>query len=218
MTAMDMMTRRVAMIGTGKPSRIPVEYQELDYIESDGTQCIDTGIVFADTRTIIEFMFTGAYSRDQFLCAGWGSVSNQRYYAAYLTSSKQFRFVTRSNSAKWSGPYYSTMGNIWHTVDYNNSAHEAWYDGVKKATNADFAIQTTNTNKLKLFSLGGSNQTAIGRIRSAKFENNANGEVLRNFVPCKRRSDGICGLFDLVSESFYMDSFGGNAFTPGPTV
>lgn len=205
-------------MGAGKPSRLPAEYQELDYIESDGTQGIVTDIVFADTRTIIEFMFTGADSRDQFLCAGWGSASNQRYYAAYLTTTNQFRFVTRSNITKWNGQNYSSMGNIWHTVDYNNSAHEAWYDGSKKATATDFAIQTTNINKLRLFSLGGSNQTAIGRIRSAKFENNANGDVLGNFVPCKRRSDGICGLFDLVRESFYTDSLGGNAFTPGPAV
>ena len=41
--------------------------------------------------------------------------------------------------------------------------------------------------------------------------------LMRDFIPAKRKSDGMIGLYDLVSGTFFTDANGGN-FTGGDEV
>ena len=43
------------------------------------------------------------------------------------------------------------------------------------------------------------------------------GAVVRNFVPCIRKSDGKVGLYDLVTDTFFVNQ-GTGEFIAGPTV
>ena len=40
------------------------------------------------------------------------------------------------------------------------------------------------------------------------------GKLVRNFIPAKRKSDGVIGMYDLVGKKFYT-SPNGEAFTGG---
>jgi hypothetical protein len=38
------------------------------------------------------------------------------------------------------------------------------------------------------------------------------------FLPCRRKSDGVCGLWDSETGTFLTDSLGGDPFVAGPVV
>ena len=44
-----------------------------------------------------------------------------------------------------------------------------------------------------------------------------NGTKVRDFIPCYRKSDNVCGMYDLVTSSFYS-SVGSGQFTAGSLV
>lgn len=193
-------------------SRLPAEYRQVEYVASNGTQGITTDIIPRDTRTLITYEFIDFISgHDNFVCGVWND-GNQRYYAVCVISSGVFRFVNRSNSTKWTGPT-KPLGK--HTVDYNNASHQVIYDDVVRATDATFAL-TGGDGKIGLFTRDGNiGYSSIVKIYSAMFEDNTSGNVVGNFIPCYRKSDGVIGLYDLVTEQFYTDKFDGDSFTKG---
>ena len=215
---MGELLRRRALMEDTKSGRLPTGFVELDYIESDGTQIIVTSVIPHNTRTKFEFMPISRIGyRDNYFVGCWGSRSNQRYYAAYFNSDALFRFVTKRNEVIWIGQNFDSLKNSWHSVDYNNSQHEVWFDGVKRGTSNGFVLENTNTEPLKLFSLGNANQTSCGRLRLLVFEDNDSGIVIGNYIPCKRIADGAVGMYDLVSQNLYVSNVG-NPFTAGPVI
>ena len=99
--------------------RLPEGYTELNYIETTGTQHIDTGIIpNQDTRIICEFMYLGG---------------NGIYGARTSTASNNF--ALRVINGKWQ-PGYSILGSTeiasnttqWHTADQNKNVFSI--DGV----------------------------------------------------------------------------------------
>ena len=45
-----------------------------------------------------------------------------------------------------------------------------------------------------------------------------NNNLVRNFIPCKRKSDNKPGLYDLVEGKFYTNQGSGEDFIAGPDV
>jgi hypothetical protein len=56
---------------------------------------------------------------------------------------------------------------------------------------------------------------AVGRLFKCNIYNG--GQLVRNFIPAKRRSDNIVGLYDAVNKQFYTNA-GSGSFTAGPVL
>ena len=199
-------------------SRIPSEYRQVEYIQSNGTQVIVTDIIPRDTRTIVTFEFVDFIAnKDNFITGVWNA-NDQRYYAAWITSSGRFEVHNRSNATKWTGPTNPTGK---HTVDFNNASHQMLYDGEVKATDSTFAI-TSGDGELAIFDRGGDNEftnfVSKAKIYSLKYEDNTTGNAVGEFIPCYRKSDNVVGMYDLVSEQFYVDYLSGDPFIKGSTA
>ena len=41
-----------------------------------------------------------------------------------------------------------------------------------------------------------------------------NGTLVRDLVPCYRKSDGVVGMYDIVNKKFYTNSFQGTYWWP----
>lgn len=179
---------------------LPKGYTQLDYIETTGTQYIDTGFIpNQDSRAIIELMYL--------------KTSDGAYGSRNTTSIDGF--CMRVNAERWQPQYNDNMRTItnplpdneWHIVDQNKNVWSL--DGIAKwtATYAEFSSPHP-------FALGGilANKSGVKtlyegycRFRSCQLYDN--GVLARDLVPCKT-PDGEIGMYDTLNAVFY-----GNAGT-----
>lgn len=192
--------------------RLPKEYQEVEYIESTGTQYIDTGVSPYKTKSEIKFQYTGLedISNSNYIMASWTDNNNRYYPIAYtgtITSTSKtmncFRTGNKSNVYTDLGEYNSNI----HTIIYNDENNKVYWDGEEKTTVSD--LDTSSTNSIYIFAMHGSSgvqENASARIMSVKIIDKATDTQIRNFVPCYRKSDNEVGLYDLVNNQFYTNA------------
>ncbi len=181
-------------------SRIPKTYQEVEYIESTGTQWINTEISASRLITAeIDTMFTEQTDSSQILlgcsdsAANWvGQNSNK-----YATGS--------SNTINVSSNTRKTL-----TVDFNSNSIDLKIDELANTRTGTHDI----TGYYNVFGMG-NNFSSKARLYGIKVREN--GIMLGNFIPCYRKSDNEIGLYDIRNDVFYTNS-GTGVFIKGPEV
>lgn len=203
--SLDSATSTVTVSYGGKTATFTVSvtvvlYQYVDYASADGDAYVSTGIVPRNTMTELKFKLDTVVA-DVTMCGKFEG-SNQRYYVGNVNASKNFTFVTRSNSITSIGAANTNV----HTQILNNASHQAIHDGVVKKTSSDFAC-TSGSVPIYLFTRDGSGKCK-GRIYYATFTDNDTDTVLGNFRPAKRISDDVVGFWDTVSQTFFTPVVG----------
>ncbi len=185
---------------------LPSGYTKLEYIESSGTQYIDTGVSSfpaQSTRVILDVNWLSG------LGCYFGCTQSQRnwYVEAFQSTKIYSGFLDESRSANIA----TVIGR--YTVDKNGVSTNV--NGVK----IDHA--GANTSILKSIYLlannGSSGVSGIAdaaRIYSCKISSSSG--LIRQFVPCKN-SSGEVGLYDEVNDVFYGNA-GTGVFIAGPEV
>ena len=191
-------------------NRLPNEYQEVEYIESTGTQYIDTGIIGKNGIRILAKM-------------GWRTLSNQLFGSRKDTGSTRF-FVTYYGSRIDFGyggdvltDVFPQTGQIYEIdFDVTGSQYNFGVDGTYK-TGRTAELDT----ECNVFIFGSNRPFTTNQLSKSIFKSmtitNANGETLRDFIPCYRKSDEEIGLYDTVSKSFFVNS-GTGTFTKGQNI
>lgn len=177
-------------------TRLPAEYQEVEYIEGTGTQWIDTGVTINTATDDVEFIFQNTESA----VYKWffGEHDNNARFGLGSGDGANKRNVAYGNST-----YKVTDTQIYnsqHTFTANQSG--VFIDEAKIANFASFKSSST----LYLFSLNlnGGNYAAAAKVWS--YKHIRNGALIRDLVPCYRKSDGKGGMYDLVTEKFYENA------------
>ena len=185
-------------------SRLPDGYTELTYIQSSGTQYIDTGFKpNQDTRVVGDMQFMDNTS-DNSLFGYRQSTSAQRYeffqhrsllYSPYNTSTGSTIFMTTNKIS----------------IDKNKGTTLVNGSALSTITYANFQC----SGNLYLFALNknGSVANVNGNKRIYSCQIYDNRTLTRNFVPCKNPS-GVIGLYDVVNGVFYQNA-GTGEFTAG---
>lgn len=177
---------------------LPNGYRELDYIETDGTQYITTGVtVTGNTRVVAKMMLFEK-----------GSAGNYVYMFASATP----LFCVRMH---WNnGRPYCRYGNETSQIFYVTGVGEVlsinYGGGISTISDpADSYSKDVGTvdftdGELQIFAAKGGSR-GKGRVWMFKVYD---GEALvRDYIPCIN-PDGEVGLYDLITASFY-----GNART-----
>ena len=189
---------------------LPSQYQQVEYIESTGTQYIDTGVIpKATLNGEFDLMsIDGGYP--------FGSTNGQNidYWGMNFNKGNgtfQLYFGTGSyplvSSWQINMRYKISIINKKFYCDNN-----FLYDFSQTSNGFNF-----NTNKsIYLFGLN-YNGVAYSKFRfyAAKFYDD--NVLIRNFIPCYRRSDNKPGLYDLVNNEFYTNQGTGD-FIKGDDV
>ena len=189
---------------------IPKEYVAVPYIESTGTQYIDTGFKpNNNTRTImdVEASASTAVSKScAFFSARDLTADARKFYAAMDASSGTYNIY-------WQ--YGDTYDQFWEMADVNAFARRRIIDGNGASATIDGVTKTYATKTFQvpynLYLLGSNESGTANHFISAKLYSCKiydNGELIRDFVPCCRKSDGEVGLYDMVTKAFF-----GNAGT-----
>lgn len=191
-------------------SRLPVDYIELQYIQSSGTQYIDTGYKPTNNTRVqcrFELLESGraygvfgsriAYQNTAFDLFAYGQNSNKDFQDDYGSNSN--------------APMASTLGI--YEIDKN-----------KNVTNINGNIYTfplsTFQSSYNMYILGintaGSTNNQLGSLKIYSCQIYDNDTLIRDFVPCKT-IDGVIGLYDVVNSVFYTNA-GTGSFIAGPSA
>ena len=206
---------------------LPNEYQEVEYIESTGTQCINTGIPLNQYRKCeMEFSPTSIGTM-QIIDGGYTNTSEQDdtrnylridsdgmlnlQYARSNTSYKLSSVVIASNT-KYAISYKMLASSCSLTV---NGTEYSNLIGVTLITNGNnvflFGESFKDKNLTKTYEA-----SALIKLYTAKYYD-SNGILIRNFIPCYRKLDNEIGLYDLVNNVFYTNA-GTGVFLVGTEV
>lgn len=206
---------------------LPSAYQRIQYLESTGTQYINTGKIPTDnTRMQLKYYTT---STGSFYCAGARSGSSTVYFAqsgatsgAKVSCTVNGTAVTAEDSEGVdfkrvsSGQLFEIMiqTNTDSTYDYSivDYTHNKYF----RTTGVSYTPMGTVSNPICLFALN-SSRVASGTNRCYYFKLYRNGRIIVDGVPCYRKSDGVAGLYDLVTGTFFTNS-GSGEFVKGPDI
>jgi hypothetical protein len=181
------------------------KYLELDSIDSNGSQYIDTGVV-ASTIGGLKFACTrtgwGAYTR----IIGLKSSNNLNIQGSSYTS-----YDVEINGSSGSVTVNSDTENIFEFVQ-GDPVCEFYLNG-----NYIRSYSTLSTSSDNLWiNRGGGSYYGYFKYRFFKIYDNSN-DLLRDYIPAIRVSDGATGMLDRQNNVFYK-SAGAGAFIPGAIV
>ena len=178
---------------------LPNGYKRLEYIQSSGTQYVDSG---------------------------FKPNSNTKVVADYYTTSTQGAVIGSDNSWMNSDFVIEVHFAAFCSTMYGHSSvpsgrHVATLDkgvfSLDGETLATMAGTFTGNYNLTLFALNRSNSIQeYGTLRLYSCQIYDNGTLIRDYIPCQTTS-GEIGLWDDVNSVFYGNA-GTGAFTAGPVV
>lgn len=181
---------------------LPENYTRLLYIESNGTQYINTGVIpNRNTRIVLDVEGFGTkveylYGVDEYkkdFCLVKTSATSTKVYGYYFGGAAS---ITVSNTTD--RLIYEQNGNVFSI-------------GTATATANASSSYTECSYPLYLFNIysadkkGISNYGASVKLYSCRIYDN--GSLVRDFIPCENES-GTTGLYDLVNNTFYPDASG----------
>ena len=178
----------------GVAHNLPAGYTELQYIESTGTQYIDTGIKIT-SNDIIETEFKNASSTVPGALYGVYDVSNGNNSSAFYANGTYYAYgaanaVVNTNVA---------IDTNWHNVIHN------FVDGTLKLDNTtvEFApFSFTNSVNSYLFARyynGTYGYYFSGYIKRHKITRN--GVVIIDLIPARRNNDNVVGMYDMADSN-----------------
>lgn len=199
---------------TRKSSGLPYEYQKVEYIESSGTQYIDTGITGTqNTKVDIDFQST-ATTYGSFLPFGARSGASNNCFAIWASSAtigSNLRIGFDSTNGYTGGPTTTDKYHIIHSKDGTYVNNELVW------TTATFSTFTTPQNLLVFGYYTNDTTRSLSAIRLYHLKLWENNIMVRDFIPCYRKSDNEVGLYDLVTKTFFTNA-GTDTFIVGSDV
>lgn len=202
-------------------SILPHEYQEVEYIKSTGTQYINLGIKGTNnTKVDIDIQTTDIESTDIddgifFLPFGARSTASSDCFAIWSANRKvggNLRIGFDSTNGYSGG--IITLNTRYHIIH----SKDGTYVNNELVWSTDSTRNFTTPQNLLVFGYYASSsryELSSNTLYHLKlWENNV---MVRNFIPCYRKSDGEIGLYDIVNNEFYTNS-GTGTFLKGSNV
>lgn len=184
---------------------LPAGYTRLDYIQSSGTQYINT--LFApnqDTRVVADMQGVGS-AGSYFAFGARESVASNSFCVMNLSGTWNVDYKGYENRSAFSGVTFTDRV----LIDFNKNVCHA-NDKTLTFTAATFQAP------VPLFIFAANTNGTAGSLMPAKLYSCQiydNGTLIRDFVPCKN-ANNVYGLYDLVNKGFYSNA-GSGSFTGG---
>lgn len=190
---------------------LPDEYQQVEYIESTGTQYIELDYIASNitnskgkykiTNTTVANMLFGSRISvtSNFYGLNWGGGTPWTYYNSYNSG-----IITSKTIDEETHTFYKNKEKL-YIDDELISTHTNTADFT---TPYNMIVFGCNTNGTKgLFS--------YARIYYLQFYDN--DELKVNLIPCYRKYDNVIGMYDLVENKFYTNK-GTGTFLKGSNI
>ena len=197
--------------GTVEEVELPSGYRQLNYIESSGTQYIDTGFKHnQDSRIVAQLQQPIAPGTQSWLISARNSSSSASRALVYDPSRKWRVDYNASSTTGTKYPEAEATDMIYfdfnkNVLTFNGESYQ--WDALTFQCNYNLVLFARNT-------AGTIDAFASYRLYACKIYDNA--VLVRDFIPCKNASN-VAGLYDLINGQFY-GSAGAEEFIAGDIV
>jgi len=191
-----------------KINLLPMEYQGVEYIQSSGTQYIDTGYA-ADETSCINFKFQ--YTS---ISTNYNRVFGSRKNVNALLNMRS----STSNGGKF---YMEWARSAISNPNIDTNAHEVLLDSPNKIYKFDNTVYSSsfevpsNVNTYNMYIFATNDGGTDGSKRFYYYKHSKSGNLIQYLIPCYRKSDSVIGMYDTVNKQFYTNS-GTGTFIKGP--
>ncbi len=200
----------VEIRGVPQQPTLPAGYTPLEYIESTGTQWIDTGYTPSNATGVQTRVQINSMADDENVFFGAGESYLYKNFELYVWISKlEFNYnnYTFGNSVQ--------LNDIVQ-IDWNKNVINYSINGVSQPPIVRNPTSFTVPYTMYLFALNRSGSASVpGKIKMYYFKIYNNNSLTRDYIPAKRDSDGVLGMYDTVTNTFFTNSGTGN-FIAGP--
>ena len=192
---------------------LPSEYQEVEYIQSSWTQYINTGYTgSSNTKIDTKLSITTRLSNyDIFYGSLWNWTGWQpcTFIQSNYPDNNKIRVVNYTNSGS-NKKYVDSINNLEYGKTYNiiHTNTSFIIDWVSQGTMS----ATTYTLTYPFWIFWVNNHSSFAQPCAMKlysFKIYESWTLVRDLVPCYRKSDNVIGLYDLVNNQFYTNSWTG---------
>jgi len=201
--------------------RLPSAYQEVEYIQSSWTQFINTWVngTFS-TSMNFDYKFTLVQNPPSWQYAIlWDKNSSWQWLTMY------FDYSSPWNLGTWCGSWttYTTWSvTVWAVTIVNATFNKTkWRTIIINGTtysNSTIANNvTTNSDTFWIGSDKWATWSSVWYFKIYYFKITKDWTLVRDFIPCYRKSDNVIWLYDLVNSAFYTNSWTGT-FSKGNDV
>jgi hypothetical protein len=202
-----------------KVIKVPEGYTELEYIQSDGSQYIDTGIntwnntLEFEQKVNIQQQDTGIHSYwgayDRWSTDGhvtpnistYGDYNVQNHFIAGRNPSNGFDIGMRNGQTG----IYQLKGDVL-----------SWSEGT--SVRFDRGEPFVVSKSIYLFAIHYYDKAQeLSKFKMYYMKFWLDNQLIRNFIPARRNSDNVVGMWDTISGTFFTNA-GTGTFTAGPVV
>lgn len=185
-----------------KFTKLPKEYQEVEYIESNSIEYINTQIV-PNFNTKIDIDFKLLEPTNQRSCILGSRLSPTAMFCLYINNTKLTTNYGNVDVGDNSRVYINT-------TDIFNVKNDSYRFYVNNTFESSISpdnykeIPSTNQYPLYLFdnnSYGAPQQRPI-KARVYKLKIYENDNLIAHFIPCYRKSDNEIGMYDIINNNF----------------
>lgn len=203
-------SRRRAIIGAQSKSRLPSEYQEVEYIESTGSQFFDINYQFTSNNFRLLSKTNTNVVGEQCIFGNDAVPFENGYRASGI---EMFSYSGTSIAIEI-GDYRNKI--IEFEVEQKNGVRYIKAEGIVSQSNnvVNLVGKSLFAGSFRAYA----NYAVIAKIYNYRIYDN--DILVRNFIPCYRKSDDKPGLYDLASNTFFTNANTSSAtdFIVGPDV
>ena len=199
-------------------SLVPSEYEQIEYIEGNGEQYIDTGYK-PNTRTGVDvkYEFTNIYTQERvFGVQGLNEQPGTMNYEVYIGDDYKLSYGYKDGAGNWIHLPIDADTNI-HRLKFNVIGNGFKIDDSMYTINNQSTIQSPYNMYIMATNKAVNGAGRVGgnaSIRIYDFTIYEAGVLQKRFIPCKRKSDGKVGMYELV-DGVFCPSLGGQNAIPG---
>ena len=194
------------------PYILPSEYQEVEYIQSSWTQYIDTGYTYTNPNKVKYELSYNLTSSSNFSYFGSRTQSGTWYWYSWIP----YGWKIYTNTTNFWSIATSTNTNYVLSLEFipsSNTAELIQYTNDTITYNQTFSSSSymppTQTKHIWLFCDINWDWSAIqfASMKAYSFKIWDNDSLVRDFIPCYRKSDWVIWMYDLENDQFYTNSW-----------
>lgn len=190
------------------------DYDVLEYIESTGTQYVDTGYITTSTDYTYELDMAptkigGFYSYMGFMASGTTPRAGIHEYSNV--------FMLGANATTNSSTTPVVNERVVLKGHFKSGAQKLYKNDVLIASNSTSFNHSANTLSTHIFGRNYSNGRNLTSIKLYSAKIYEGSTLVRHYIPVRRQSDNALGLYDILTDTFCANS-GSGTFTSGPAI
>lgn len=188
-------------------------YQEVEYIEGTGTQYIDSEVPgnTSDLSINIKYELTELPASGSYKWIFGNYVNESTNVTRILLYGPSTTYVNYNHKAGSASTYSSTR---YINVVYDETLTSTQYTSNGNSITLTKTAGSANDANIIIFDRGVNPSTSKGKFKLYFFKAYSGNTLIRDLVPCYRKSDNVAGMYDRVSGAFFTNAGTGEFIIP----